>query len=62
MASNESTLPSGTPKDDAPKDKKGIHDGPQKPVVAEEYPERPYKDAVTPEHLAVLKKAGQEPK
>lgn len=44
------------------KDESGVHDGPVLKDVVGDYPERTYRDAITPEHFEVLKAAGQEPK
>jgi len=59
----ESELATGnpTPKPDKVEDKKGLHDGPVRKEVVGEYPERPYSEAITPEHREVLKALGQEP-
>lgn len=59
-------LESGTPKNageesDYAGDKTGIHLTRPRTTVVDEYPERPYKEAVTVDHLAVLAEFGQEP-
>lgn len=41
--------------------KEGIRDGQPRRKIVGEYEERPYAKAVTPEHLELLKAAGQEP-
>lgn len=62
MSKQEEPLEQPTPAPEPVKDKKGVHDGPLRDVVAEPYPERPYKDAITPEHYEELKAVGQEPR
>lgn len=39
----------------------GVHDVVSEQIVGD-YPERPYRDAITPEHFEILKELGQEPK
>ncbi len=52
--------PTPEPEETAAK-KEGIYDGNPRRKIVDDYAERPYKDAVTKEHLEVLKSAGQEP-
>lgn len=54
-------LESGTPKDTELGPKDGIHLTKPRTDVVGEYPERPYADAVTVDHLELLRAAGQEP-
>jgi hypothetical protein len=51
----------GTAAPEAEGDKKGLHDGNPRRKIVGDYPERPYSEAVTKEHLEVLRAAGQEP-
>lgn len=51
-----------TPAPEPVGEKDGLHDGRPRKTIVGDYPERPYKDAITKEHYEVLKAAGQEPR
>jgi hypothetical protein len=51
-----------TPVPEPTGDKEGLRDGQPRRKIVGDYPERPYSEAVTKEHLEVLKAAGQEPR
>lgn len=54
-------LESATPRPEDLGPKEGIHLTRPRTTVVDEYPERPYADAVTVDHLELLKAHGQEP-
>lgn len=51
-----------TPAPESQGNKAGVHDGNPRRKIVGEYAERPYADAVSKDHLEVLKAAGQEPR
>lgn len=51
-----------TPAPEPVQDKSGVHDAAPRKVIVDDYPERPYSEAISPEHLEVLRELGQEPK
>lgn len=60
-ASNTSSTAEGTPVSDELGPKDGIHLTRPRTDAVEDYPERSYRDAVTADHLELLRESGQEP-
>jgi hypothetical protein len=62
MATKPVPVENPTPAPEPVQDKSGVHDAAPRKEIVGDYPERPYLDAITPEHLEVLREVGQEPK